>query len=243
MARKKHKKRKSFKKFIVILLSLIIIILLADICRYFIYPDVAQLKKINPDITALMQYRQEQWQQRHIKKKISHTWVSLRHISPYLLEAVVIAEDDKFWFHDGFDFAALQAALQSDIKAGQFKSGGSTISQQLVKNLYLTPAKNPVRKIKEAILTWRAEQTLSKRRILELYLNEIEWGDGIFGCEAASQAYFQKSSLDLGPDEAAKLASVLPNPKKYNPLQSSRFVNRRSQLIYDRMEQRGMISE
>ena len=110
------------------------------------------------------------------KYTIRQRWVPLSRISPYLIKAVLIAEDDKFWSHEGFDYEAMQKAIEKDIKAKKFKLGGSTISQQLAKNLYLSPSKNPVRKIKEAIITWRMEKVLSKKRILELYLNVAEWG-------------------------------------------------------------------
>ena len=123
-----------------------------------------------------MEYRENQWQAKGKKLTIQKKWVSLPNISPYLVKAIIIAEDDKFWSHHGFDVDAIQKALEKNIEKGKFKFGGSTISQQLVKNLYLTPAKNPVRKLKEAIITWRVEQTISKRRILELYLNVVEWG-------------------------------------------------------------------
>ena len=120
-------------------------------------------------------------------------------ISPYVIKAVLIAEDDKFWSHEGFDFEAIQKAMEKDLKARRFKVGGSTISQQLAKNLYLTPSKNVLRKVKEAILTWRIERNLTKKRIIELYLNLVEWGEGIFGIEAAARHYFGKSAAALGP--------------------------------------------
>ncbi|HAK89281.1 MAG TPA: monofunctional biosynthetic peptidoglycan transglycosylase [Nitrospiraceae bacterium] len=157
------------------------------------------------------------------------------------MKAVLIAEDDKFYRHEGFDFEAIQKALEKDIKKKKFKFGGSTISQQLAKNLYLTPSKNPVRKIKEAVLTWRIESTLSKRRILELYLNVAEWGEGIFGIEAAARHYYGKSASALAPEEAARLASVLPNPRKYNPIGTSKYVENRSRIIYDIMVRRGIV--
>ena len=162
-------------------------------------------------------------------------------ISPYLIKAVIIAEDDKFWKHEGFDFEAIQKAVEKDLKARKFKAGGSTISQQLAKNLYLTPSKNPLRKIKEAILTWRIERTLSKKRIIELYLNVVEWGEGIFGVEAASRYYYGKSAATLGPEEAARLAAVLPNPRKFNPRGNSRYVAKRAELIENIMIRRGII--
>ncbi|MCE5311788.1 MAG: monofunctional biosynthetic peptidoglycan transglycosylase, partial [Nitrospiraceae bacterium] len=155
-----------------------------------IFPNISKLKTHNPDITSFMEYRQQEYADKGKKIKIRKAWVPLSAISPYLAKAVIIAEDDKFWRHEGFDYEAIQKALEKDIKTKKLKFGGSTISQQLAKNLFLNPSKNPVRKIREAILTWRIEQTLSKKRILELYLNSAEWGEGIFGAEAASQRYF-----------------------------------------------------
>ena len=167
---------------------------------------MASLKKSCPEKTAFMKYREKVWQEKGIKKKITNIWVPLSSISPYVMKAVIIAEDDKFWSHEGFDFEAMQKALEKDIKKKKFKAGGSTISQQLAKNLYLSPSKNPIRKIKEAILTWRMEKQLSKRRIMELYLNVAEWGDGIFGIEAAARKHYGKSAAGLTAREAAVLA-------------------------------------
>jgi len=154
---------------------------------------------------------------------------------------VIIAEDDKFWRHDGFDYAAMQQALKKDIEKGEFKAGGSTISQQLAKNLYLTPSKNPVRKIKEAIYTWRLEHTLSKKRIVEIYLNVAEWGDGIFGIEAAARHHYGKHASALGAEEAARLATVLPNPRRFVPTGNSRYIRYRSASIYRIMVRRGIV--
>jgi monofunctional biosynthetic peptidoglycan transglycosylase len=158
-----------------------------------------------------------------------------------MVKAVIIAEDDKFWSHQGFDFDAIEKAIEKDIKRGAFKYGGSTISQQLAKNLYLSPSKNPLRKITEALITWRMEKTLSKRRILELYLNVAEWGEGVFGVEAASQRYYGKSSALLSAEEAARLAAVLPNPRKYAVNGTSRFVQKRAEVIYNIMVKRGIV--
>jgi len=189
-----------------------------------------------------MEYREKEWQREGKKYRVRQQWVPLSRISPYLIKAVLIGEDDKFWSHEGFDYEAIQKALEKDIKAKKFKLGGSTISQQLAKNLYLSPSKNPIRKIREAVITWRMERILSKKRILELYLNVAEWGDaGIFGIEAAARHYYGKSSEDLGPEEAAHLAAVLPNPRKFNPLGDSRYVAHRSNLIYSIMVRRGIV--
>lgn len=216
-------------------------LLLLSFAFYFIYPDVAKLRTVNPKKTAFMEYREKEWAKQGKKKKIIQKWVPLSRISPYVVKAVIIAEDDKFWSHEGFDFEAMQKALEKDLKSRKFKIGGSTISQQLAKNLYLSPARNPVRKIKEAILTWRLENSLSKKRIIELYLNVAEWGDGIFGIEAAAQRHFGKPAADLSAREAAKLATVLPNPRRYNPTGTGRYVEYRSELIYQIMVRRGIV--
>lgn len=208
----------------------------------FLVPDVSKLKKENPGKTSFMEYREREWKREGRKYRIQQKWVPLSRISPYLIKAVLIGEDDKFWSHEGFDYEAIQKALEKDVKAKKFKLGGSTISQQLAKNLYLSPSKNPVRKIREAIITWKMERVLSKKRMLELYLNVAEWGDrGIFGIEAAAEHYYGKPASALGPEEAARLASVLPNPRKFNPLGDSRYVTHRSNLIYSIMVRRGII--
>ena len=208
----------------------------------FVSPDVSVLKKSGPGRTAMMEYRMAEWKRQGKRYRIDQKWVPLGAVSPYLIKAVLIGEDDKFWQHEGFDYEAMQKALEKDIKAKRFKLGGSTISQQLVKNLYLSPSKNPVRKLREAIITWRLEKTLSKKRILEIYLNVVEWGDrGVFGAEAAARHYYGKSASALSAEEAARLASVLPNPRKYNPLGDSRYVVFRSNLIYRIMVRRGIV--
>jgi len=229
------------KKWIIIFAVIVISGFLLNIGAYFIYPDVSKLKKSSPAKTAFMEYREREWEKQGKKKKIVRQWVALSQISPYVVKAVIIAEDDKFWSHEGFDYDAIQKAIEKDIKSRKFKFGGSTISQQLAKNLYLTPSKNPVRKIKEAILTWRIENTLSKKRIIELYLNCAEWGDGLFGIEAAARRYYGKPALALTAGEAARLASVLPNPRRFNPAGSSKYVENRSERIYQIMVRRGIV--
>lgn len=234
MARKSRNKKRLFL-FVSLSLGVLALYLL-------LVPNVSRLKKENPQKTSFMEYRENEWKREGKKYRIQQKWVPLSRISPYLIKAVLIAEDDKFWSHEGFDYAAMQKALEKDIRAKKFKLGGSTISQQLAKNLYLSPAKNPVRKIREAIITWRMERVLSKKRILELYLNVAEWGDrGIFGIETAALHYFGKPASDLNPEEAARLAAVLPNPRKFNPLGESRYVLNRSNLIYSIMVRRGIV--
>ncbi len=218
------------------------ILILALLAFHFIYPDVSKLKKENPKKTAFMKYREKEWARNNKGYTIQQIWIPYDSISPYLIKAVLIGEDDKFWQHEGFDYQAMQKAIEKDIKAKKFKLGGSTISQQLAKNLYLSPSKNPVRKVREAIITWRMERALSKKRLLEIYLNIAEWGDrGIFGIEAASRHYYGRSAYALGPEEASRLAAVLPNPRKFNPTGSSRYVVNRSGLIYNIMVKRGIV--
>jgi monofunctional biosynthetic peptidoglycan transglycosylase len=211
-----------------------------DIGRYLIYPNVSDLRDIHPIPTAFMEYREDQWASENRDMHITQKWVPISQISPNIIKAVLIGEDDKFWNHDGFDVNGMEQALERSLKKGSV-AGGSTISQQLAKNLYLSPSKNPIRKIKEAILTWRIENTLSKRQILELYLNVAEWGDGIFGIEAAAQHYYHKSAKNLSGLEAAHLAAVLPNPIRYNATGNQKYVSNRSRIIYKIMKRRGIV--
>jgi monofunctional biosynthetic peptidoglycan transglycosylase len=227
---------KKFRQLILILVFLGII----DVGRYFVYPDVNAIKETPPVPTAFMQYREDEWAQQNRDMHITHKWVSMKNISPNIIKAVLIGEDDGFYHHDGFDVKGMENAIERSIKKGTL-AGGSTISQQLSKNLYLSPSKNPVRKIKEAIITWRIEKTLTKRRILEIYLNIAEWGDGIFGIEAAAHHYYHKSAKNLTAQEASRLAAVLPNPIRYNPIGNQKYVKNRSRIILRIMQRRGVI--
>ncbi len=220
---------------------ILFIVLLLPLLYFLWVPDVSKLKNEKPPKTAFMEYREREFKEKEKPYRVDQVWVSLSTISPYLIKAVLIAEDDKFWSHQGFDYEAIQKAIEKDVKARRFKFGGSTISQQLARNLYLSPVKNPFRKIREAIITWRMERVLPKKRILELYLNVVEWGEGIFGAEAASRHYYGKPSSELTLQEAARLASVLPNPRKYNPAGDQQYVLNRSTLIYDMMIRRGIV--
>lgn len=215
---------------------------LAFFSAFFLFhPGIGRLARENPGKTAFMKYREAEWNRDGRDLRIRQKWVPLGRISRYAVQAVVISEDGKFWRHNGFDFDAMQKAFEKNIQAGRWKFGGSTISQQLVKNLFLSPSKNPVRKIREAILTWRIERNLSKRRILELYLNVVEWGDGIFGIEAASRRYYGKPSSELTPMEAATLVAVLPNPTRYRADRPSRYIQKKAQFIYNVMVRRGVV--
>ena len=221
-------------------LALALVLCGAYLATYFVYPDIGELQKKNPGKTAFMQWREAQWAEKGEKKTITQRWVPITQVSPLLLKAVLIGEDDKFYQHEGFDYQALEQAFEKNLKEGRFAAGASTISQQLTKNLFLSPEKSLTRKAKEAILTWRMEHTLSKRRILELYVNVAEWGDGIFGVEAAARHYFHKPASALSSMEAARLASVLPNPLRFNALGDQKYVTFRAGLIHNIMVRRGV---
>jgi monofunctional biosynthetic peptidoglycan transglycosylase len=202
---------------------------------YLTLPDVRPLKTSNPPTTAFMDLREREARANGKVPRRVHRWVSYSRISSDLKRAVLVAEDDAFWQHEGVDFDQLQESLETDWARGRFSRGGSTITQQLAKNLYLSPSKNPVRKLRELVIARRLEAELKKSRILELYLNVIEWGDGLYGVESASRVYFQKSAAELGPSEAAMLAAAIANPRNFNPARPSSRLLRRQQLILRRM--------
>ena len=168
----------------------------------------------------------------------------LSRISPYLIQAVLIAEDDKFFEHEGFDWASMRKALEANIEKKSVRRGGSTITQQLAKNLFLDPGQNVWRKLREAAIAMTLERELSKKRILELYLNLIEWGDGIYGAEAAARIYFHCPAAALSISQAIRLASVLPNPHRFSALSNNnRRMNRKGKIIAGRMLKRRWISQ
>jgi monofunctional biosynthetic peptidoglycan transglycosylase len=198
-------------------------------------PDVRPLKSQPPKTTAYMELRRRQAASKGKRLDLRWTWVSSGAISESLKKAVITAEDDEFWRHDGVDWLAIRAAYERNRKAGRFTAGGSTITMQLARNLYLSPSKNPLRKAKEILIARRLERELGKGRILELYLNVVEWGQGVFGCEAAARIYFEKSCAELTSDEAVALAVVLPNPRRWNPSKRGIYVERNSARIIGRM--------
>ena len=170
-------------------------------------------------------------------KPIRHyqVWVPYSRISQSLKRAVLVAEDDAFWEHQGIDVEQLKISIQSDIEGGKAIRGGSTITQQLAKNLYLSPSRDPLRKVRELIIARRLEAALSKARIFEIYLNVIEWGDGIWGAEAAARSYFGTSAASIGPDQAALLAGAIINPRVYSPAHPNARLLGRQRIIRSRM--------
>jgi monofunctional biosynthetic peptidoglycan transglycosylase len=194
-------------------------------------PDVGLLAHTNPTSTALMDAREAQAKEQGRAIGRQWVWVPLSRISPHLRRAVVAAEDASFFTHEGFDWEGIRAAALRDLEAGEMKRGGSTITQQLAKNLYLSSERSLLRKAREALITRSLEQHLTKKRILELYLNVAEWGKGVYGAEAAARHHFRKSSHDLTADEAAWLAAILPSPRRYDPLRKTTFLTRRHDRI------------
>lgn len=207
-------------------------------CLAYVYltlPDVRPLKASNPSTTAFMELRAAEARARGAAPRRIQRWVRYNRVSEDLKRAVLAAEDDGFWRHEGMDFEQLQESLKVDWARGRLVRGGSTITQQLAKNLYLSPSKNPLRKLRELVIARRLEAELPKSRILELYLNVIEWGDGIYGAEAAARAYFQRPAAELGPAASALLAAAIVNPRVMNPARPTPRLARRQQLILRRM--------
>ena len=207
-------------------------------CAAYLYltlPDVRVLRTQNPDDTSFMRLRADEARRAGHEPKRMFKWVPYSRISAHLKRAVTVAEDSAFWVHDGIDYQQIKESMEVNLERMEFARGGSTITQQLAKNLYLTPSKNPIRKARELVIARRLEAELTKGRILELYLNVIEWGDGVFGAEAAARAHFRKSAASLTADEAAMLAAAIINPRVLDPGRPSARLRTRQQMILRRM--------
>lgn len=190
---------------------------------------------VNPGETKFMEIRLAEMRQKNPQAQLKHQWVPYDRISPHLKRAIIAAEDAKFVDHEGFDWEGMQKAMEKNQKRGRFVAGGSTISQQLAKNLFLTPTKSYFRKAEEAIITLMLENLWSKRRIFEVYLNVIEWGNGVFGAEAAARHYYNVSAAQLGPEQAARLAGMVPNPRFYDRNRGAPGLGRKTAIILGRM--------
>jgi len=194
-------------------------------------PDVAPLATGWPKTTAFMERRKARLVREGRSSRLDWRPVPLSRIAPDIQRAVVVAEDARFWEHAGVDWEAMRGALEKNWEKGGLKVGGSTITQQLAKNLYLSPARTPWRKLREFAIARRLERRLSKKRILELYLNVIEFGSRTFGVEAASRHYLGKAAADVTREEAATLAAVIPSPRIYDPIRHPDRVARRARRI------------
>src|SRR3954471_7141759 len=202
---------------------------------YLSLPDVRVLRTQNPDSTAFMRLREREAHAQGKPVAKDQRWVPYARISQNLKRAVIVTEDSAYWQHDGVDYDQLRESMETNWERGEFARGASTITQQLAKNLYLDPVKNPLRKVRELLITRRLEVELSKQRILEIYLNVIEWGDGVWGADAAARRYFRKPAADLTPPEAALLAAAIANPHLMDPGHPTARLRRRQQMIMRRM--------
>lgn len=211
--------------------------------EWLTFPDVGQLAGGHPKTTAFMERRRRELRRAGKDDTIQYQWVPYGRISPTLRRAVLVAEDNEFYEHEGVDIKAMQEALRRDWKRRKVTHGGSTITQQLAKNLYLSPSRNPVRKLKESLIARSLEKHLPKKRILELYLNVVEFGERTYGAEAAARAYFGKPASALSPSEAALLAGSLPNPRAMNPARPNQRLRSRQAMILSRMKRWGYLVE
>lgn len=205
--------------------------------------DVASLATKAPERTALMRQRaREARAEGRVYTERRH-WVPYERIAPSLRQAVLVAEDDAFFSHDGLDWNEIKASAQKNWRTRRFARGGSTITQQLAKNLWLGTERTPTRKFKELLLALRLERALGKKRIFELYLNSIEWGDGVFGVDAAARRWFGTSAAGLSARQSVRLASVIINPRRYSPVAPDRRIERRTRMIASRLRRRGALSD
>jgi len=216
--------------------SLLALILLAIAWQGWYAGWVVWWKYFDPGMTSFMAIRLDEARRKNPQAALKHYWRPYGKISVQLKRAVIAAEDDKFIDHEGFDWEGMQKALEKNQKKGKVVAGGSTISQQLAKNLFLSPSKTPWRKAQEAVITLMLETVWDKRRILEVYLNSVEWGECVFGADAAAHRYFNISAAQLSAEQAARLAVMLPAPRRYEKNPYSAFVNHRTGIILGRMQ-------
>jgi monofunctional glycosyltransferase len=218
---------------IVVLLFLLVAAVVA--WEALTWPDVAALARRNPPTTAFIERYRARQRAAGRDDRVQRVWVAHGAITPGVKRAVLVGEDINFFSHRGFDYGEIRLAVTKAMEDGAPPRGASTITQQLAKNLWLSPSRNPMRKLEEAILTWQLERTLPKRRIFELYLNVVEFGPGVYGVEAASRRYFAKPSSEVTDDEAAELAASLPSPTSWHPGSSRPGYRRHVESIKRRM--------
>lgn len=202
----------------------------------WIFVKIVWFIRFDPKTSAFMENGLDEIQEKNPDAVLKHRWIPYEKISINVKKAVIAAEDARFLDHEGFDWDAIQIAFEKNLRKGRIVAGGSTISQQLAKNLFLSKSKNPFRKMEEALITFMIEKIMSKRRILEIYLNIIEWGEGIFGIEAASQYYYKRSSTQVDAVQAATLAAIIPNPKYFQTRIKSSRVRKKAGILLCRMK-------
>ncbi|WP_224245357.1 monofunctional biosynthetic peptidoglycan transglycosylase [Hyalangium gracile] len=218
-------------------LALALVALLAFAAyEYLTLPDAAPLQKKNPETTALIEQRAEEAREAGRKPRRRQHWVSMSNVPKHVIDAVLMSEDAGFYVHEGVDTAELEKALEEAWKEGKLGRGASTITQQLAKNLWLSTDRSLLRKAKELVLARRLETELTKSRILAIYMNVVEWGDGVYGIEAGAREHFGVSALNLSVAQGAILAAMLPAPRKRSPKSGSRALKRRAHWIIEQMQ-------
>lgn len=215
-------------------LVLVPLLLFILVQAYFLV-QIAWWVNHNPESTSFMRQQEQELREKNPKFELQHKWVPYNRISNNLKRAVISSEDDTFVDHDGVDWEAMQKAYEKNQKKGKVVSGGSTITQQLAKNLFLSGKRSYIRKGEELIITFMLESCMDKERIYEIYLNSVEWGVGVFGAEAAARHYYGTSAAALSPEQAARLAVMLPKPRYFDKNRGSSYLQRRSELILRRM--------
>lgn len=208
--------------------------------QLWLFAHICWWIKFNPATSSFMEDRLEVLQDKNPKAGLKYRWVDYNRISSNLKRALIVAEDATFIDHEGFDWEGIAKAYEKNLKKGKIVAGGSTISQQLAKNLFLSTKRTPWRKGEEVIITLMLEAVMDKRRIFEIYLNIIEWGNGIFGAEAAAQHYFGVSAGQLSPEQAARLAAMVPNPRYYDRHREAPGMLAKTFVILDRMPDAGI---
>jgi monofunctional glycosyltransferase len=213
----------------------LVVVAVVVVYQFWLFGHVVWWVWFNPSESAFMEERLALLQEKDPKAELRHKWVPYKRISVHLKRALVAAEDAKFLDHDGFDWDAIQKAYEKNVRKGKVVAGGSTISQQLAKNLFLSGTRTPWRKAQEAIITVMIENTMSKQRIFEIYLNIIEWGNGVFGAEAAARHYYRTSASYLTAEQSARLAAMVPKPRFYDRVRYTPLLERRTAVILNRM--------
>ncbi len=226
-----------------LLLAGFVLLLLFISFEWITFPDVGRLATEAPKTTAFMDLRRAELRAAGKDDSLQYIWVPYGRISPYLRRGVLVAEDDSFYQHGAVDEKGLQEAIEKDWQRRKLTHGGSTITQQLAKNLYLSPSRNPLRKVKEYFIARSLENHLTKKRILELYLNVVEMGERVYGAEAASRFYFHEPASALTPSQAALLAGCLPNPRTMNPAEPNKRLRFRQRMVLSRMRRWGYAFE
>ena len=229
---RRRRPRRWLRRIIVVLLLFVAIVVAWEALTW---PDVAALARKNPPTTAFIERYRARQRAAGRDDRVQRVWVQHANIASGLKRAVLVGEDINFFSHRGFDFGEMRLAVTKAVEDGAPPRGASTITQQLAKNLWLSPSRSPLRKVEEAILTWQLERTLPKRRIFELYLNVVELGPGVYGVEAASRRYFGKPAAGVSDDEAAELAASLPSPATWHPGSSRPGYRRHVESVKRRM--------